>query len=60
MSKPVESPCVSVCYVNDDDICEGCFRSIEEITYWSGYDNEAKQKVIKLSNERRKDCGWEL
>ena len=60
MSKIVKSPCVSVCYVNDDELCEGCFRTIEEISDWTGYDNKTKQDVIKQCNKRRQDNGWVL
>lgn len=60
MTEIVKSPCVSVCYVNDDALCEGCFRTIEEISDWTHYNNDAKQDVIKRCNERRQAQGWVL
>ena len=48
----VESPCISVCVLGVEDICEGCFRSAEEIAQWSSYDNAQKREVIRLSWER--------
>ncbi|MCP4470887.1 MAG: DUF1289 domain-containing protein [Gammaproteobacteria bacterium] len=28
---PVESPCINPCTPDGDDICDGCFRGIDEI-----------------------------
>ena len=33
--KPVRSPCVSICALDDADICTGCQRTVAEITGWS-------------------------
>ena len=60
MTKPVPSPCISVCYVNDSDLCEGCFRTVAEISEWTSYNDEAKQQVLKLCTERRQQAGWVL
>ena len=30
--RPVASPCVHVCALDDEDICIGCQRSVAEIT----------------------------
>ena len=31
----IESPCVNVCTIGKDRLCEGCRRSIDEIAHWS-------------------------
>lgn len=31
----VESPCVNICTIGKDRLCEGCRRSIDEIARWS-------------------------
>lgn len=42
----VPSPCVSVCRMSDDgSVCEGCFRSLDEIRRWSGLDTQARRVV---------------
>ena len=42
----VPSPCVSVCRMSaDGDLCEGCFRSLDEIRRWSGLDTLARRVV---------------
>ena len=30
----VKSPCISVCALDEEDICMGCFRSLREISDW--------------------------
>ena len=52
--KPVRSPCVQICVLNHDDICEGCYRSAEEITRWTSYSNEQRRHVLENVRERGK------
>lgn len=54
----VRSPCVSVCALDAEDICVGCYRSGAEITLWTSLDNAAKREVIRRAAERaRKASG---
>ncbi|WP_148709664.1 DUF1289 domain-containing protein, partial [Pseudomonas syringae group genomosp. 3] len=34
IEKPVRSPCVSICALDEQDICTGCQRTVSEITQW--------------------------
>ena len=52
--KPIASPCVSVCALNEDDICIGCFRSGEEIRDWTVFSNEQRRHVLARALEREK------
>jgi len=54
---PVRSPCVGVCTLDANDICEGCYRSLTEIAAWAGMDNEEKRDVVTLSWQRAKQAG---
>ncbi|MGF7174422.1 DUF1289 domain-containing protein [Azospirillum doebereinerae] len=49
----VPSPCVRQCTLNDDDVCLGCFRSLDEIKDWSGLDAPAKRAVLAEAGRRR-------
>lgn len=49
---PVKSPCVSVCALDDDNICIGCQRTGEEITRWGRMNNDEKRAVLRLCHER--------
>ena len=50
--KTIASPCVNICYLDDHDICQGCYRSGEEITAWMRLDNEGRKKVLAKVLER--------
>jgi uncharacterized protein len=40
------SPCVSVCLMgSDSELCDGCFRTLDEIAAWSGMDDDGKRGV---------------
>lgn len=53
-ARAVQSPCVSVCALDDDDICMGCYRSLREISDWSEMNNERRREVVLLAHERCK------
>lgn len=55
--RPVQSPCVSVCYLNEEDICEGCFRSGMEISQWGTMANGERREVLKKCSERGRKMG---
>lgn len=47
-----KSPCISICVLDESDICMGCYRSAEEITDWFMATNEQKREVLRLARER--------
>ena len=51
----VDSPCISKCQIDENtSYCLGCFRTMEEISCWTSYDNKEKMKIIKLISKRKK------
>jgi predicted Fe-S protein YdhL (DUF1289 family) len=46
------SPCVRNCCLDDDDVCLGCGRSLEEIIAWSTSPEERKTEILRLCRER--------
>ncbi|WP_221795417.1 DUF1289 domain-containing protein [Oceanobacter mangrovi] len=54
---PVKSPCVHVCILNNDDVCEGCYRTGMEISRWGRMDNAEKQLVLQACQQREQDSG---
>ncbi|MDB5861947.1 MAG: hypothetical protein JWQ76_5636 [Ramlibacter sp.] len=43
---PVPSPCISVCRMDAvTGLCEGCFRSLEEIAAW-GMQGDAERRGV--------------
>lgn len=59
MEKPrrVASPCVSICALDDDDICSGCQRTAREITAWHAMDDDQRRAVIRLCHQRAEASG---
>ena len=53
MSEAPESPCISICVLDDEDICQGCFRSAEEITDWYIASSGEKLNILDRAKERR-------
>lgn len=52
----VGSPCVSVCRMGDDNQCEGCLRSLQEIAGWSRMDDAARRVVWTRILERAREA----
>ncbi|WP_447593401.1 DUF1289 domain-containing protein [Aquipseudomonas campi] len=55
--RPVRSPCVSICALDDQDICIGCQRSADEITRWGRMDNVERREVLQRCVERTRAAG---
>ncbi len=55
--RPVASPCVQVCALDDDDICTGCQRTAAEITRWGRMDNDERRAVLVKCHERAVAAG---
>lgn len=49
------SPCVRNCCLDNNDLCLGCFRYIDEITSWQSYNEQEKQQVLNECLRRRED-----
>ena len=48
------SPCTSVCRISvETGLCEGCFRTRDEISCWRNLDYEDQKKILAQLKERR-------
>jgi predicted Fe-S protein YdhL (DUF1289 family) len=47
-----QSPCISVCLLDDNDICQGCYRSADEITDWLMASAGEKRDILRRTRER--------
>lgn len=53
----VKSPCVSICALDEQDICIGCHRTMDEITGWPRLDNDERLEVLeKVALREQKAC----
>lgn len=54
----VASPCISLCRMNaESGLCEGCFRSLDEIARWSSRSDAEKRDILARVSERRVAVG---
>ena len=49
------SPCVSICTLDDENVCVGCHRTLDEITHWSTYTKEKQWEIIDDLGRRAPD-----
>lgn len=54
--KPVISPCVGICSLDENDICIGCYRSGREISDWGVMDNNQRASVLAKVAEREQSA----
>ena len=60
MSDNPQSPCVSICALDQNDVCEGCYRTGDEIVDWFTADDTRKHEILEASAKRRKEAGFSL
>jgi uncharacterized protein len=51
------SPCVRNCCLDDDNVCMGCGRSLEEIVAWGAASDADKRAILarcRARNEQRR------
>lgn len=53
LATAIESPCINVCTLGEDDVCLGCYRDIGEICAWGSADNAERRQIVAAANRRR-------
>lgn len=54
----VPSPCTNICRMSPDTgWCEGCQRTIDEITRWSRTSDDDRRRILAAVAERREHLG---
>lgn len=49
----IESPCIRNCCLSEEDICLGCFRSLDEIIAWSTVSDQERKLILARSKVRK-------
>ena len=49
----MKSPCVKICRLDADNVCEGCGRTAREIRLWSSYSEAEREAVLSRLSARR-------
>jgi uncharacterized protein len=42
-----------MCCLNEQDICLGCYRSLDEIKHWSAMDEQQRQRILNNIEQRK-------
>jgi predicted Fe-S protein YdhL (DUF1289 family) len=54
----VASPCINVCRMDPDSgLCDGCFRTLDEIALWARIDDVRRTAILALVARRRQERG---
>jgi predicted Fe-S protein YdhL (DUF1289 family) len=53
INRSVPSPCVRNCCLNEEDVCLGCFRTLNEIIGWSESNNETRLIILQKAEKRQ-------
>ena len=48
----VNSPCINICKLDENKICIGCYRTLDEIANWTKYTDEEQQNIINQVQNR--------
>ncbi len=56
-TQPVRSPCVLVCTLDENDVCLGCHRTLEEIDLWSRATEQQRREIVAACATRAADAG---
>jgi hypothetical protein len=55
--QPVASPCIGVCAIAADNLCEGCFRSLDEISQWALMSDQQRRETLLKTWQRARQAG---
>ncbi|QIH11694.1 MULTISPECIES: DUF1289 domain-containing protein [unclassified Pseudomonas] len=53
VSPAVRSPCISLCRLDEEKICRGCFRHVEDIREWRSADDERRRVICDQALQRK-------
>jgi uncharacterized protein len=53
VSPAVPSPCISVCRLDEQKVCTGCFRHVEDIREWRAATDERRREIVRQAEQRR-------
>ena len=51
----IESPCIRNCCLDSNDICVGCYRSLDEILAWSQSNGAQRVNILSACEKRRRE-----
>ncbi|HIV71322.1 MAG TPA: DUF1289 domain-containing protein [Candidatus Aquabacterium excrementipullorum] len=55
---PVASPCVRRCTLDQDDVCVGCGRTLDDIRQWGEMTEAQRAECVARAEVRRRERDW--
>lgn len=49
----IETPCVQICIIDNEGLCVGCARTMDEIGGWGALSNSERHAVMLTLSARR-------
>jgi len=50
------SPCIKSCQIDPvNELCVGCFRTLEEIEHWIKYTHDERTYIMEILEKRKDD-----
>ncbi|MEJ2602648.1 MAG: DUF1289 domain-containing protein [Gammaproteobacteria bacterium] len=46
------SPCLNICTLDENDVCTGCLRTLDEIAAWGSLSAEAQWRIVDALPQR--------
>nr|WP_178120172.1 MULTISPECIES: DUF1289 domain-containing protein [unclassified Pseudomonas] len=53
VSPAVPSPCISLCRLDEQKVCLGCFRHVEDIREWRSADDQRRRVIVAQAAQRK-------
>jgi len=51
----ISTPCINICKL-ENNLCVGCFRTIDEIVNWKHYTEIERIEIIEISRKRGREA----
>ncbi|WP_295893305.1 DUF1289 domain-containing protein [uncultured Vibrio sp.] len=52
-SREIQSPCIRHCCLNENDLCLGCYRTLDEILSWNASSDTEKLEILGCCARRK-------
>lgn len=49
----IKKPCIRNCCLNENDVCLGCFRTLNDMRIWYKSSDEEKREMLNLADKRK-------
>lgn len=51
----MDTPCIRQCTLDGDNVCRGCYRTLDEIVAWHDADAKRRRQILTEAARRRTD-----